>query len=115
MTKSKRRHIEVFSLSCLDAISCGFGAIILLLMIVLAAQPRTTQLVEADVREKIAQMVSAREKLLAEKQDVKRDVAQTSTPDAPSAGGADADATAADTDGTGRAGADTTSRRARPG
>ncbi len=80
MTKSKRRHIEVFSLSCLDAISCGFGAIILLLMIVLAAQPKTTQLVEADLREKIARMVSARETLLAEKRDVKRDAAKTSTP-----------------------------------
>jgi hypothetical protein len=82
MTKQRRRNIEVFSLSCLDAISCGFGALILLLMIVLAAQPRTTQLVEAELREKIARMVSAREQLLAQKPERPQEVAAPSTPPA---------------------------------
>jgi hypothetical protein len=80
MTKQRRRNIEVFSLSCLDAISCGFGALILLLMIVLAAQPRTTQLVEADLRAKIARMVSAREQLLAQKAERPHEVAASRTP-----------------------------------
>jgi hypothetical protein len=64
--RSKRRQIEVFSLSCLDVISCGFGALILLLMIVLTAQPKTMQLVEADLQRRIEEMLSGREKLLAE-------------------------------------------------
>ncbi len=40
----KRRKIEVFNLSFLDVISCGFGAIILLLMISKITQPMVQQL-----------------------------------------------------------------------
>ena len=37
--KKKRRETEVFSIAFLDVITCGFGAIILLLMIAKAGQP----------------------------------------------------------------------------
>ena len=37
--KRKRRSIEVFSLSFLDVISCGFGAIVLLLVIMKISEP----------------------------------------------------------------------------
>jgi hypothetical protein len=39
MSKRKRRHVETLSLSFLDAISCGFGAIILLLVITKIFEP----------------------------------------------------------------------------
>jgi len=39
--KSKRRLTEVFNLSFLDVVSCGFGAIILLLVLTLALEPAT--------------------------------------------------------------------------
>jgi hypothetical protein len=42
-----RRSIEIFSLSFLDVISCGFGAVILLLVLTLVLEPATvTQLTE---------------------------------------------------------------------
>lgn len=39
MKKDKRKSIEIFNLSFLDVISCGFGAIILLLVISKISQP----------------------------------------------------------------------------
>ena len=37
--KRRRRSIEVFNLSFLDVISCGFGAIVLLLVIMKISEP----------------------------------------------------------------------------
>ena len=37
--RKKRKPIEIFSLSFLDVVSCGFGAIILLLVISKISQP----------------------------------------------------------------------------
>ena len=39
MSRRKRRGIEEFSVSFLDVICCGFGAIILLLMITKTVEP----------------------------------------------------------------------------
>ena len=39
MKKNKRKEVEIFNLSFLDVISCGFGAIILLLVISKISQP----------------------------------------------------------------------------
>ena len=39
MSKKQRRGIEEFSVSFLDVICCGFGAIILLLMITKTVEP----------------------------------------------------------------------------
>lgn len=41
--KSKRRPIEIFSLSFLDVISCGFGAIVLLLVIMKVSEPAVVE------------------------------------------------------------------------
>jgi hypothetical protein len=51
--KIKRRTIEVFSMSFLDVISCGFGAIILLLVLSLALEPRTLEFMKSDLSGKI--------------------------------------------------------------
>jgi hypothetical protein len=49
MSRRTRRGIEVFSLSFLDVISCGFGAIILLLVIVKEAEPRVIERLGVDL------------------------------------------------------------------
>ncbi len=76
MTKSKRRSIEAFSMSFLDAISCGFGAIILLLIIALASEPKTVKRIMVDLRDKISQIEGEREKLVGEGQELSRELAK---------------------------------------
>jgi len=44
-----RREIEVFNLSFLDVVSCGFGAIILLLVIVKIGEPRVIERLSVDL------------------------------------------------------------------
>jgi hypothetical protein len=50
----KRRAIEVFSLSFLDCICCGFGAVILLFVLSLGARPKIIEEARADLRELLA-------------------------------------------------------------
>jgi hypothetical protein len=47
--KRQRRQIEVFNLSFLDVVSCGFGAIILLLVISLVSEPRVIEKMSVDL------------------------------------------------------------------
>ena len=42
MYKINRRNVETFNLSFLDIIACGFGAIILLLLVVKVGNPTST-------------------------------------------------------------------------
>ena len=76
MTKSRRRNVEVFNLSFLDAISCGFGAIILLLIIALASEPKTVQRIMVDLSDKIAEVNGEREKVVGEGQELTRKLAE---------------------------------------
>ena len=76
MRNSKRRDIEVFNLSFLDVISCGFGAIILLLILLLALEPKTVRRITSDLRADIAQLQGARESLLGESRKVRQEVAE---------------------------------------
>ena len=46
----KRRDIEIFSLSFLDVICCGFGAIILLFVLSKFAEPIIMEEVRADLQ-----------------------------------------------------------------
>ncbi len=48
--KRKRRPIEVFSLSFLDVVSCGFGAIILLLVLSRVSEPTVVEKISVDLR-----------------------------------------------------------------
>ena len=52
--KRKNREIEAFSLSFLDVISCGFGAIILLLVLSKIYEPAVVEKTEEDLRQLIA-------------------------------------------------------------
>ncbi len=49
MTRKRRRDLTVFSLSILDCICCGFGAIILLFVLSKAAEPMLIEQVRADL------------------------------------------------------------------
>jgi len=51
-----RRDIEVFSLSFLDCICCGFGAIILLLTLVKMGEPRAIEQAREDLKKRIARL-----------------------------------------------------------
>jgi hypothetical protein len=62
MAVIKRRPVEVFSMSFLDVISCGFGAVILLLVLALALEPATLEHISAD----LSDLLAARKQSFAE-------------------------------------------------
>ena len=45
----RRRSIDIFNLSFLDVVSCGFGAIILLLVIVKVSEPHVIEKLAVDL------------------------------------------------------------------
>ena len=49
MRRRGRRQIDIFNLSFLDVVSCGFGAIILLLVIVKIAEPHVIERLAVDL------------------------------------------------------------------
>ena len=53
MAIGKRREFEVFTLSFLDCICCGFGAIILLLVLTDIGQPKVIERSEKDLKGQI--------------------------------------------------------------
>ena len=50
MSRRRRRQVEIFNLSFLDVVSCGFGAIILLLVIVKTSEPAVIEKLSVDLR-----------------------------------------------------------------
>ncbi|HCD55997.1 MAG TPA: hypothetical protein DEQ90_11280, partial [Halieaceae bacterium] len=52
----KRRPTEEFSLSFLDVICCGFGAVILLLMITKTVQPQIIEASTVNLQGKVAEL-----------------------------------------------------------
>lgn len=77
--KHQRRAIEVFNLSFLDVISCGFGAVILLLVVALAFEPTTVQTISQDLRSQIARKETSRAQSVAESQMLNRALAEKQT------------------------------------
>jgi hypothetical protein len=71
----RRRNIEVFSLSILDVISCGFGAIILLLVISLALEPATVARLTDGSKEEVEALQKEREQIQKESRQVNDDLA----------------------------------------
>jgi len=55
-SKKQRREIDVFNLSFLDVVSCGFGAIILLLLIVRFSTPVTIEQLSVDLSGQILKL-----------------------------------------------------------
>ena len=56
MKKNTRKDIEIFNLSFLDVISCGFGAIILLLVISKISQPLWNKEASSDLSQEVNQL-----------------------------------------------------------
>ena len=54
--RPRRRDIEIFSLSFLDVICCGFGAIILLFVLSKFAEPVIIEEVRADLQAEIVRL-----------------------------------------------------------
>jgi len=75
--KTRRRAIEVFSMSFLDVISCGFGAVILLLVLSLALEPVTVKKITEDLRGLVSQRNEAREQHVQESQILAGELAET--------------------------------------
>ncbi|MEX0332166.1 MAG: VWA domain-containing protein [Puniceicoccaceae bacterium] len=63
MRKKGKKPIEVFSLSFLDVISCGFGAVILLLVLSLALEPTTREKMATDLAVTAQEIEAEREDL----------------------------------------------------
>jgi len=72
----KRRDIEVFSMSFLDVISCGFGAIILLLVLSLGTEPATLEHITTDLTGKIEEIKIEREQIVKAHQDTQKTLDQ---------------------------------------
>lgn len=66
----KRRPIEVFSLSFLDIISCGFGAIVLLLVLSLALEPATLEQIASDLDTNVEKIKKERKEIIVKSQTV---------------------------------------------
>lgn len=49
MSRRNRREVEIFNMSFLDVVSCGFGAIILLLVIIQISEPRVIEQLAVDL------------------------------------------------------------------
>ena len=56
MKRHRRRDVEVFSLSFLDCICCGFGAIILLLTLIRMSEPKAIEQAKDDLQGRIARL-----------------------------------------------------------
>ena len=72
--RKRRTEVQTFSLSFLDVISCGFGAIILLLVITLAFEPKTIERITSGLRELVSESVASREQLIAEHRALSREL-----------------------------------------
>lgn len=72
--RRQRREAETFSLSFLDVIACGFGAVILLLIITLAFEPVTAEEKAEELQQRAADSESIREDLIRERQSLLREL-----------------------------------------
>ena len=56
MSRRSRRSVDIFNLSFLDVVSCGFGAIILLLVIVKISEPHVIEQLAVDLSGLVARL-----------------------------------------------------------
>ena len=72
--KLRRRNIEVFSLSFLDCICCGFGAIILLFVLSKFAQPVIIERVREDLQSVIVKLEEERHEIQGDSRVLNREL-----------------------------------------
>ena len=75
----RRRQFEVFSMSFLDAICCGFGAIILLFIVSRTSEPGRLEQSERDLEGLIAQYEQELNDIVGETERVRREEVATAT------------------------------------
>ena len=74
MRRRPRRSIDIFNMSFLDVVSCGFGAIILLLVIVKVAEPFVLEKIHADLTGLVQRLQEQLKELSGEAEVVNRDL-----------------------------------------
>ena len=72
--KKKQREISIFNLSFLDVISCGFGAIILLLVILKGAEPMVIEKMSINLTGLVARLEREIDEIRGETQILNRDL-----------------------------------------
>lgn len=70
--KKRRREVEIFSLSFLDVVSCGFGAIILLLVISKVGEPLVVERISADMTATLARLEKELHAIRGESREINR-------------------------------------------
>jgi len=75
----RRRQMEVFTMSFLDAICCGFGAIILLFITIRTSEPARLEQSERDLQGLITQYEQELNEILGETDQVRREETTTSS------------------------------------
>lgn len=73
--RRKRRSFEIFSLSFLDVVSCGFGAIILLLVLIKSSEPQLEQEINEDLRDDVTNLSQNIDQVRAESRSVSNTLA----------------------------------------
>ena len=74
MKSQRRRPIEIFNLSFLDVVSCGFGAIILLLVIVKVAEPFVLERSYTDLSGLVRELEEQLQVIRGEREILNRDL-----------------------------------------
>ncbi|MFQ5767724.1 MAG: VWA domain-containing protein [Acidobacteriota bacterium] len=72
--KRSRRGVEIFSLAFLDVICCGFGAIILMLVLVKVGEPQALERSRVDLDGLIARLQEELQEIRGESQVLQRDL-----------------------------------------
>ena len=72
--KRRRRSIDIFNLSFLDVVSCGFGAIILLLVIVKISEPHVIEKLSVDLTGLVQKLEEERHRLRGETAVLQREL-----------------------------------------
>ena len=76
MTRRTRRAVDVFNLSFLDLVSCGFGAIILLLVIVKVSEPLVIEKLAVDLSGLVQRLEAELHELRGETTVLNRDLTE---------------------------------------
>jgi len=76
MTRRSRRAVDIFNLSFLDVVSCGFGAIILLLVIVKVSEPLVIEKLAVDLSGLVQRLEAELHELRGETTVLNRDLTE---------------------------------------
>lgn len=74
MSRRQRRSVDIFNLSFLDVVSCGFGAIILLLVIVKIAEPQVIEKLAVDLSGLVQRLQAELHRLKGETETVSHEL-----------------------------------------